>query len=97
MSRDAARIARMALSTVTEAQTQYAANLSEWWASTSKSKLLLEAVEYLLANRIVSGSNDGDSLRYSEKHLLGLRDRLYTHLGVSNGGDRARFLRGRCL
>ena len=88
----------MALTSYTEAVTQYNANLA-FWESAAKAKLLLEAVLYLEGNRPTTSADSGTTTTFSAQTLAGLRKQLVTHLGLDGDGaeDAVRFVRGRCV
>lgn len=71
----------MALSTVADALAQYNANLS-WHTNQASAELALEAVRYLLVNRAIRKSSQGDQIDYAS--LESEKTALEKFLGASS-------------
>lgn len=85
----------MAIASLTAAFTQYDANLSAYWESATKSRDLLEAIDYILAHDAESISAAGRSI--NKFNLLELRKRVEPKAVALNSSTSrsAFFTRGR--
>jgi hypothetical protein len=82
-------------STFTDAMAQYNNSL-RWWESSATASSLLEAVEWLLANRALFSSASGTSVSFSS--LEALRAKLIAEVSsATSARPRAYFVQGRAL